>query len=179
MKEVNEETILKYDKMIRIVVSKYDRSVREDLRQDLYLYLVEGMKKDWFVNSDDMDSYIFISLKNRASYEFKTKYQNNIKTISLNMRDSKTGNEWIDSIPDNGDEGANEVNASNMLMEELKERICEICQESDYVLLYRYIVDKTSQKELAQELKITQQAVSKKLKKIIQTIRENLNIQIL
>lgn len=59
---------------------------------------------------------------------------------------------------------------------ELKNRICRICSLEDYELLYRHYIENVSQKELALELHITQQAVSKKLKKIVKKLRNELII---
>lgn len=172
---MNEE-MLRFEKMISIVVSKYENQYREDLKQDLYLYLFNSFQNKNFNNAKNLDNYIFICLKNQAKYEYRTKYCCPIDIVSLDKTNDITGSALIYSIPDNRNDEQNEEYRSSIPIDELKNRICEICGLGDYELLYRYYVDKVSQKELALKLQITQQTVSKRLKKIVKKLRKELTI---
>lgn len=162
MSDVNDE-ILRYEKMIDVMVSNFKNQYREELKQDLYLYLLNNFQNKNFSNAKNLDNYIFICLKNKAKYEYKSKYCCPIDIISLDKTNDITGSALINSIPNNRDDGENEEYTYSIPMEELKNRICKICSLGDYEILYQYYVDKVSQKELALELQITQQAVSKKI----------------
>lgn len=173
MGEKNEE-ILRYGKMIDIVVSKYNREFYEDLKQDLYLFLLNCFENDSFRDVKNLDNYIFICLKNRAQYEYKSKYASFMETVSLDTADEVTGTSLLNSIPEKGEKEARETD--DLSIEEIKEKICRICDKKDYELLYRYYVAEVSQKKQAEELEISQQAVSKRLKKIIGKLKNKLII---
>lgn len=51
-------------KQIEVIISKYDIKYHEDLRQELYLKTIEILNSDKNINN--IESYLFITLKNKA-----------------------------------------------------------------------------------------------------------------
>lgn len=95
--------------MIDVMVSNFKNQYREELKQDLYLSLLNSFQNNIFCNAKNLDNYIFVCLKNQAVFEYKSKYSCSVEILSLDKTSKVTGSPLINSIADDGDEGENEV----------------------------------------------------------------------
>lgn len=164
------DTIENYISMINTIVEKFNNNC--DLKYDLILYLEINLKNGKFNDAINKENYIFICLKNEALKIYKKKYISD--TISLNFPAFDDGPELIDMISYRKIEEVESINKNNIHMDELKFKICQICSELDFNLLYKSVVLRESQKKIANDTGISQQAISKKLIKIKKKLRDNL-----
>ncbi len=153
----------KYLKMVFYFVSKYPKYLREDLRQELLMKLYEilTIKK----NICNLDNYIFISLKNRASDVYKKELQNTYPSLNQKM---SMNSEQIDFVVDpsttNQDKYFIEVcNFKRVFEQSLTKREQEI--------LEAYLFHHIKQKKLAEKYQTTQQNISKVIKKALNKIK--------
>lgn len=172
MKEYNE-ILSEYGHLVEIVVRKYNEQYRDDLRQDLLMFLYNGFKAHLFENIDNLINYIFVCLKNEASKRYNRLYKSKINTTSLDKKIGTNGIALIDTIPYQ-DVKATSYSTDQILINDLKSEICKICTEEEYLLIYRVFVDNVSQHTIAAEFGISQQAVSKRLKKILTKLKMKL-----
>lgn len=80
-----EKITQQFEKQIKYISSKYDMTIREDLEQDLYLFLINLTKKLSNYNINNYKDYIFISLKNKANDIYKKSYKKDVSIYSLNI----------------------------------------------------------------------------------------------
>lgn len=143
-----------YQKMINYVVNTIKTNYKEDLKQELNLYLLLLMSKIDIKKIKNLDNYIFVSLKNKAKEWIKqeNKYLEYIPLSESLVKDTYT----IEN---------------NKLLEDI---ICKICSKEEYKLLYDFIVLEISQNKLSAKYNVSQQALSKKISKILNKIKKKL-----
>ena len=163
---MNESEIYAFDNIIDVIVSKYDKSYRDDLKQDLYLFLIEKLNDSVLDKVKSKNDYIFISLKNKAVELMKKEYDKNKHILSLdsciNNYESLVLDDYYDDIKTN-------IELVNIA------KIQAICTKDEYTLIEKYYIKHIGQKKLAVEYGMTQQNISKKLKKIIKMLRNKLS----
>lgn len=143
-----------YQKMINYVVNTIKTNYKEDLKQELNLYLLLLISKIDIKKIKNLDNYIFVSLKNKAKEWIKqeNKYLEYIPLSESLVKDTYT----IEN---------------NKLLEDI---ICKICSEEEYKLLYDFIVLEISQNKLSAKYNVSQQALSKRISKILNKIKKKL-----
>lgn len=143
-----------YQKMINYVVNTIKTNYKEDLKQELNLYLLLLMSKIDIKKIKNLDNYIFVSLKNKAKEWIKqeNKYLEYLPLSESLVKDTYT----IEN---------------NKLLEDI---ICKICSEGEYKLLYDFIVLEISQNKLSAKYNVSQQALSKRISKILNKIKKKL-----
>lgn len=168
MERLNKDTVLQFEKEIEIIISKYEREIRDDIKQDLYMFLLDGFKNHQFDKAKDIRSYVFICLKNEALRVFKKKYNENM--LSLDKVHDVYDIDLVDynSIKDDGEN-------SDVSQTDLREKICKICSEDDFILIYKYYVEKIQQNDLSRIYGVTPQAISKRIRNITNKLRKNLS----
>lgn len=175
MKDITVK-LQEYTNLINIIVSDYEKEYREDLIQDLNLFLYEGFKNNKFKDAINESNYIFICLKHEALSKYKKEYKKKVLTISLDKEDNNIESKIIKSTSKEEDEG-NNIFPYDITLGELESQICQICSLKDYYLLKKYIIEDVNQKDLAAELGVSQQAISKRIKKITNKLRNQLKIK--
>lgn len=174
MKDINE-MLETYESKIDVIVSKYRKFYRKDLKQELLSFLYYAFENNTFKHAENMQNYIYICLKNEALRLYKKEYNEKCKMISLDEIEETSGMR-VHEIIMNRDEGENESHFCEEYSGELETKICQICSKNDYQLIYDVFVNNINQKDIARELGISQQAVSKRIKKILNKLRINLKV---
>lgn len=167
----DDKLFIKYQKFIEIIISKYKEYIKDDLRQDLLIFLLELLESINIDNIKNLDGYIFISLKNKAFEEYNTKYKFYESNISLdNLHFEKTS--YLDRMSyDNNivdiDDTVCPINLNEILVKTLsiKER----------KVINSYYFENKNESEIAKEMGISQQYISKVLIRSIRKLRNYFN----
>lgn len=157
----------KYKKMIDSLLVDVDKYHKEDLIQELYLTILK-IQKEKKNNINNLDSYIYISLKNKKTAFLKEKKKE--KYISLNM-----------SIDDNNEELINKIpSQNNFSFSDEKVEFCkaildfppDILSDTEKKFLIDYYQYNKKQIIIAKENNVSPQYVSKTLKRVLKKIFE-------
>lgn len=154
----------KYLKMVDSLVYKYPKYLQDDLKQELLmkLYKLLIMKRKIY----ETDSYIYISLKNCA-IDFYRKERSNMH-LSLNQT-IQGEYEMIDFIIDDSS-----INHTNLLnLEELNKITNEVLTNQEKQIFEEYFYYNIKQKDLAKKYYMTQQNISKIIKKSLSKIKKH------
>ncbi len=158
-----ERGISKYENIINLMVSPFEPRFREDVKQDLYMLVWKILNSN--IIPDDIDSYIFIALKNRRNKLLKKPiYQ---PSISLNVKPNEENeNEILDLIIDQ--KQSSDITNFRMDME----RIMKICLTPFAGQVIRdYFFHNLKEREISETYSVTQQYISKTLRKAIKEIQ--------
>lgn len=157
----------KYKKMIDSLLVDVDNYHKEDLIQELYLTILK-IQNENKTNINNLDSYIYISLKNRKTAFLKEKKKE--KYISLNMSTDDNNDELINKIPSH----------DNFSFSDEKVEFCKaildfppnILSETEKKFLIDYYQHNKKQITIAKENNVSPQYVSKTLKKVLKKVFE-------
>lgn len=153
----------KHLKIISFLISIYPTYIRDDLRQELLMKLYEILTSKRKINN--LDNYIFISLKNHAINFYQKECLHHHTSLNIKINENT---ELIDLISDNTSHNNESLNAKSKyhffshLILKPKER--EIIND--------YFFNNIKQKDLSYKYKTSQQNISKIIKKAIKKIKD-------
>lgn len=161
---MQEYTFLdKHLKIISFLVSIYPTYIRDDLRQELLMKLYEILTSKRNINN--LDNYIFISLKNHAINFYQKECLHHHTSLNIKINENT---ELIDLIPDNMPHNNEYLYIknkyhffSNLLLKPKERKIIE-----------DYFFNNIKQKDLSYKYKTSQQNISKIIKKAIKKIKD-------
>lgn len=157
----------KYKKMIDILLADVNKNYKEDLMQELYLTILK-IQTENNTNIRNIDSYIFISLKNKKIEFLKKKKKE--KYISLNITNEDGKDELVNNLSDQ-----DYLSYSNEKVEFCKailEFPPDILSDVEKKFLIDYYQHNKKQITIARENNVTPQYVSKTLKIILKKLVE-------
>ena len=157
----------KYLRMVFYCVSKYPKYYREDLRQELLMKLYEILTNE--KDTHNLDNYIFISLRNRASDVYKKELQNTYP--SLNQKTSMNTEE-IDFVVDPSTLNQDEYFINVYYYQKMVE---QSLTDKEKDILEAHLFHHVKQKKLAEKYQTTQQNISKTIKKALKKIKNYMN----
>lgn len=149
-----------------LVNDVYNRNNRDDIRQDLLLFLCDLYslleRKD--VRPNNIRSYVFISLRNE---------RNKLLNKDIYKQTIKLDNYLFDKI------AFPETNHTidepyDFLMKNISSILSEILSDEEKNIINQYYYQQKTMKIIGDSLGITQQGVSKKISAIIKKIRKHL-----
>lgn len=152
----------KYLKMIDSLICKYPKYLQDDLKQELLMKLYKLLTSKRIIYK--IDSYIYISLKNCAIDFYQKEMAN--KHLSLNQT-IKGEYEIIDFIVDN----SSIKNDALLNFDELKKITDKALTNQEKQIFEEYFYYNIKQKDLAKKYYMTQQNISKVIKKALNKIK--------
>lgn len=158
-----ERRIDKYESIINYLVSSVRPNIKEDLKQDLYMLTWKILNSK--IKPKDLDSYIFIALRNERNRLLKKPlYQS---SLSLNESiNSETEHELIDFIVDE------KYNRDSLdLHMDLEKIISNNLSAFAGQVICEYYYQNLKEKEIAEKHGVTQQYISKTLRKALRKIQ--------
>lgn len=158
-----ERWIGKYENIINLMVSPIESRFREDIKQDLYMLVWKILNSN--IIPDDIDSYIFIALKNRRNILLKNPiYQT---SISLNVKpNEESENEILDMIIDQK-QNSDITNFRMDLERIMKSSLTPFAGQ----VIRDYFFQNLKEREISEKHNVTQQYISKILRKAIKEIQ--------
>ncbi len=166
----------KYEKLINIfgskikyICSNYDKSYREDLEQELYLFLFNLANNLNNKKINDYENYIYICLKNKAIEIHKIHLNYKKQIYSLDKFSSNESYSYVDMIKDENkgeDEYFYEYVKSNVL-----NMIDVLLNEIEATIIKKYYIENKTQREISKETNFSQQYVSKVIKNGLQKLK--------
>lgn len=164
-----EELINIFGSKIKYICSNYDKSYREDLEQELYLFLFNLANNLNYKKINNYENYIYICLKNKAIEIHKMHLNYKKQIYSLDKFSSSESYSYVDMIRDENegeDECFYEYVKSNVL-----NMIDILLTETEAIIIKKYYIENKSQKEISKEIKFSQQYVSKVIKSGLQKLK--------
>lgn len=176
----------KYEKLINIfgskikyICSNYDKSYREDLEQELYLFLFNLTNN---LNNNNKiinyENYIYICLKNKAIEIYKTHLNYRKQIYSLDNFSSNENCSYVDMIKDENkgeDEYFVNKGEDEYFYEYVKSNVLDMIDllltEIEATIIKKYYIENKTQKEISKEANISQQYVSKVIKNGLQKLK--------
>lgn len=160
MKELEKEIL----EIIDSLLSKCRKEFKEDIKQDLLMFSYGLIKKPYFTKVENKVSYLFICLKNEAIRLNKKYVSDNCNVLSLDVLNPVTNLSYLEMIS-NPEEENYFIHAK-----EYHSIIEKTLVPKDYNLLCDFYLYDMKQKDLAKKYGISQQAISKRIKKIKEKI---------
>lgn len=165
-----EKLISQFSKKIKIICNSYDKLYRDDLEQELYLFLFnldESLDKQKIIN---YENYIYICLKNKAIEIYKKQLNYQEQIIHLESLDGENNYSYVNILKDkNNREDADEF------LEYVKSNVLEMVDvlltKSQSIIIKKYFWENKVQKEIAKELKVTQQYISKQINRGLKKLK--------
>lgn len=164
-----DELINTFGSKIKYICSNYDQSYREDLEQELYLFLINlanNLNNNKIVN---YENYIYICLKNKAVQLYKSQVNYKKKIYSLDKLNSYESYSYVNMIEEKGkgeDEYFYEYVKTNVL-----KAIDVLLNNTEAIIIKKYYIENKTQKEIANEINSSQQYVSKVIKNGLQKLK--------
>jgi len=156
-----ERGITKYEYIIDYLLSSVKPEIKEDLKQELYMLTWDILNSQSI--PDNIDSYIFIALKNKRNKLLKQSiYQ---RSLSLNVGQDESDTELLDSIVD---EKQHHKFADFRID---LDRIMNTLTDYEKQILDDYFFNNLKESEIAKKYGVTQQSISKTLRKALKEIQ--------
>ena len=161
-----EEFIENHLKAVTFLVSDvYNSVIRDDIRQDLLMYLVklyDDFKKKKIVPKNTQ-SYVFISLRNYRTTLLKKDVYNFYLNVDLDLLDN------LNLIHDKNFYSSDDN--SDIILSYIEDYIKENMSTLNKSIIKLYFYENKTMTEIASEFNISQQAISKRIGKIREMIR--------
>jgi len=140
----------------------YNPEIRDDISQELTIHVFEIYKKieNEMIVPENIDNYIYISLKHyREKLLKKSIYQSSLIIDDLYLEKIKSDDDF----------------SKYFEIEEDLEISLQSLSADELFIVKKYFYENKTMAEIGEELNISQQAISKKLKKILNKLKENFN----
>ncbi len=164
-----ERIIKKYEYMMFILINHFnirDYDFKEDVLQELRMHLFNLFKgkRDLSI-VEDLDSYIFITLKNKVINILKKMNKN--KCISLNKVIDENGIEHLDLLESNTEASQEEI----YVYENIITYINLHFSEQDKQIINKYFFENLTYEQIGNHLSVSRETVRRKLNDTIDKIR--------
>lgn len=161
-----EEFIENHLNAVTFLVSDvYNSVIRDDIRQDLLMYLVKLYDdfKNKKIVPKNTQSYVFISLRNYRTTLLKKDVYNFYLNVDLDLLDN------LNLIQDKNFYSSDDN--SDIILSYIEDYIKENMSTLNKNIIKLYFYENKTMTEIASEFNISQQAISKRIGKIREMIR--------